>query len=269
MTVIPTSVTPAFPVNPTNMPALPSLSLSSSELDLIKALQMQRMADRQPIELEQKFYEGTFLVPNLRVAIPDELWNRLRILVGWARVAVDPYVERLSCEGFRLPGGTDVDQRLGEIWDGNGLASEQALAYTDALSMRRAYWMVGSDPDGSDLPRITAESPLNMLPAGNENSESVVNLAPSRSEATFSSTKAPLASRERSSPSNNETIGSSFRRRSSLATTDEVSPGGKAPSAAASGATPLPPAAISRSRRPPESAKRFGSSPMRQVPTGW
>ena len=162
MTVTPISAPASFSVDPANIPSLPLLSLSESELSLIKELQARARVDRADIEVEQGFYEGSFLVPNLRIAIPDELWQRLRILVGWGRVAVDPYVERLSCEGFRLPGGTDVDRRLGEMWDANGLASEQALAFTDALSMRRAYWMVGTDPDGSDMPRITAESPLNM-----------------------------------------------------------------------------------------------------------
>ena len=152
----------AFRVSPTTMPELPLLALSEAEQELIKALEGRAQFDRADIEVEDSFYRAEMVVQNLKIAIPDDLWARLKVLLGWGRIAVDPYVERLSCEGFRLPGGTDVDERLAQIWDANGLAAEQSLAYTDALAMRRAYWMVGTDPDGSDLPRITVESPLNM-----------------------------------------------------------------------------------------------------------
>lgn len=157
-----TTPSSAFRVSPTTVPDLPLLALSEQEQQLIKSLESQSISDRADLELEDSFYRAEMLVQNLRIAIPDELWNRLKVLLGWGRIAVDPYVERLSCEGFRLPGGTDVDERLAEVWDLNGLAAEQSLAFTDALSMRRAYWMVGSDPDGSDMPRITVESPLNV-----------------------------------------------------------------------------------------------------------
>ena len=162
MSDFPVLTTPSFIVQPTSIPTLPLLSLSEDEKRLILALQMRAQHDRVGIETENAFYMGEQTISNLKIALQDDLAAQLKTLFGWARTAVDPYVERLSCEGFRLPSGTDVDSRLAEIWDGNGLAAEQALAYTDALSMRRAYWMIGSDPDGGDLPLITAESPLNM-----------------------------------------------------------------------------------------------------------
>lgn len=152
----------AFSAAPANIPTLPTLSLSDDETAVIQRLDLEGQPDRNDIQVEDDFYRAEMLVPNLGISIPDELWSRLKVVLGWGRVAVDPYVDRLSCEGFRLPGGTDVDARLGAIWEANGLAREQSLAFTDALVMRRAYWLVGSDPDGSDIPRITVESPLNV-----------------------------------------------------------------------------------------------------------
>lgn len=161
MTEFSWQTTPSFIVSPTSIPALPSLALSDDEVNLIKTLQSRGQHDRAGMELENAFYMGEQTIENLRIAIPDEIANKLKTIVGWARIAVDPYVERLSCEGFRLPDATDIDPRLQDIWDGNGLAAEQSLGFTDALSMRRSYAMVGSDPDGG-VPRVTFESPLNM-----------------------------------------------------------------------------------------------------------
>jgi hypothetical protein len=147
--------------SPTSIPVLPSLSLSDSEREMIAALQNRAQHDRVEMECANSFYMGAQIIRNLDIAIPDDLASKLTALVGWARIAVDPYVERLSVEGFRLPGDTDVNPDLGELWAGNGLESEQSLAFTDALSFARAYWLVGSRPGGG-LPLITAESPLNM-----------------------------------------------------------------------------------------------------------
>lgn len=145
-----------------SIPALPSLTLSETEVATMNTLIAQATFERLELLSTQVYYLAQQEITNLKIAIPDELADKLRTLVGWAAIAVDPYVERLSVEGFRLPGETDVNQDLADLWDGNRLAAEQSLAFTDALSMRRAYWTVGSGDSPGDLPRICVESPLNM-----------------------------------------------------------------------------------------------------------
>jgi hypothetical protein len=113
------------------------------------------------MELCEAYYLGEQLIRNLRIAVPQEL-EFLRTIVGWPALAVDPYVERLQADCFRQTTATDGDDYLSEIMDANGFAAEQALAYTDALSMRMAYWMVGSPDEPGEPPVITVESPLNM-----------------------------------------------------------------------------------------------------------
>lgn len=142
-------------------PTMPLLGLSEDERALILTLQAQATNCRAEMELSEAFYLGTQVIENLRISIPKEL-EFINPVVGWAAKAVDPYVERLHLDGFRVPGATDVDSRIAEILDANGFAAEQRLAFTDALSMGRGYWCVGSPVETGDAPVITVESPLNM-----------------------------------------------------------------------------------------------------------
>ncbi|GAB3080994.1 hypothetical protein GCM10027053_51900 [Intrasporangium mesophilum] len=152
--------TPSF--SPTSIPTLPSLTLTEDEKRTIGWLQSRGQGiDRFEMELANAYFMGEQLIDNLEIAIPKDLAAKLRTLVGWARIAVDPYVERLAVEGFRLPGDTDVNRDLAELWSGNGLDAEAPLAFTDALALRRAYWMVGAGEAGGP-PKITVESPLNV-----------------------------------------------------------------------------------------------------------
>lgn len=148
--------------SPTDIPTLPSVTLSESERQTIGYLQMKCTGDRPNAELTKAYYRAAQTIDNLRIAIPDELASRLRTLVGWARIPVDPYVERLHVEGFRLPGETDVNATLGDIWSASGMDAEFPLATKDALSMGRGFFLVGSGAEKGDPPRITVESPLSM-----------------------------------------------------------------------------------------------------------
>jgi len=150
------------PFSPTTIPTLPLVNLSDDERAMIGRLQSRAQLDRSDMLLTNSYYKGEQIIRNLKIAIPDEIAGQLRTLVGWSRIAVDPYVERLGADGFRLVGATDSDQDLWDMWDDNGLQAEQSLAFTDALAMGRSYWLVGSPDEPGGSPRITVESPLNM-----------------------------------------------------------------------------------------------------------
>lgn len=151
-----------FPQFPTSgIPTLPSLGLSVSERAVIDRLQRESWRCRPEMELAEAYYLGEQVITNLRIAVPKEL-EFLRTIVGWGALPVDPYVERHGIDCFRLPNGTDADQYLSDIATANGLEAELPLAITDALSMGRGYWMVGSPLESGGAPQITVESPLNM-----------------------------------------------------------------------------------------------------------
>lgn len=150
---------PAFPHS--TIPTMPLLGLSDSERALIETLRNQAYRLRADMLLTESYYLGVQVIQNLRIAIPKEL-EFLRTLVGWPAMAVDPYVERLRADSFRVPDATEGDDYLADIFADNDFASEQSLAFTDALSMGRSYWMVGSPLETGGAPQVTVESPLNM-----------------------------------------------------------------------------------------------------------
>lgn len=140
-------------------PTMPLLGLNESEQQLIVKLQHAGVRERAEMALSEAYYLGNQIIQNLRIAVPKEL-EFLRTIVGWPAVAVDPLVERLSVDGFRVADSTDADSYLGDLWELNNGPMEQSLAFTDALSMRCAYWSVGSPREAGDPPVITVDSPL-------------------------------------------------------------------------------------------------------------
>lgn len=142
-------------------PTLPSIGLSDDEKQLIGVLRNQYQRNASTMALCEQYYRGEQAIKNLRIAVPKELEGHLRTLVGWAAQAVDPYVERLNVDCFRQVDATDGDEYLMAMMEANNFASEQPLAFTDALSMGPAYWVVGSPESRGDAPVVTVESPLN------------------------------------------------------------------------------------------------------------
>lgn len=144
-----------------SIPTLPLLGLSETEQRTIRTLQSKAMHDRAQMQLAEAYYLGEQVIQNLRIAVPKEL-EFLRTIVGWPAMAVDPYVSRLALDCFRVPTATDGDQTIADIMAANGFEAEQSLAFTDALSMGRAYWSVGSPLERGGSPLVTVDSPLNM-----------------------------------------------------------------------------------------------------------
>lgn len=149
-----------FPSSWWSAPSVPDSSeLSDDERSLIVALHSKMVAARPDLELDLAYYLGEQVVQNLRIAVPKEL-EHLKTVLGWAAVAVDPIVERLAIDGFRLPNETDINETLTHHWETNGMDAAQSMLWTDALTMRRGYLMVGAREGGGA--RITNESPLNV-----------------------------------------------------------------------------------------------------------
>lgn len=148
---------------PVNLPvSVPDVKgLTDQEKSLIATLDSGFLRDRFQMQVSDAYYTGGQRIKNLRIAVPVEL-EFLRTIVGWPALAVDPYVERLQVDGFRLPGATSADQLLTDLWITNDLASLLPLALTDALAIGHGYWMLGTSPDGDEIPKVTVESPLNV-----------------------------------------------------------------------------------------------------------
>ena len=124
---------PQFPSAVT--PTLPSLGLDESEKQTIALLRQQYSRTSADMALCDQYYRGAQTIKNLRIAVPKELESQLRTLVGWAAMAVDPYVERLNVDAFRKIDATDGDEYLMAMMAANGFESEQSL-YNPRLKRR-------------------------------------------------------------------------------------------------------------------------------------
>lgn len=86
---------------------------------------------------------------------------------NWCPIVVDAVEERLSVEGFRLPGAEDADKDAWHIWQVNDLDANSQLAHTEALIGEESYALVGP-PGGAedpDVATITIEHPSQMIVA--------------------------------------------------------------------------------------------------------
>jgi hypothetical protein len=144
------------------IPDLPSLNLSEAERGTISRLQMKAWRQRAWMQLTDSYYRGMQIIQSLGIAVPPEL-DGLRVIVGWPRgAAVDPFVERLAIDSYRLATGTSADDALTDVMLANGFESEQSVAFLEALVAGRAYFTVGSPDEPGGAPDVCVESPLNM-----------------------------------------------------------------------------------------------------------
>lgn len=110
------------------------------------------------------YYEGKQPLSYMHPELLRELQGRVRqLVINWPRLVVDSLEERLDVEGFRL--GDTVDDRIWGWWQDNSLDLASQQAHVEALACRRAYVIVGSNPDDDATPLVTVESPRQVITA--------------------------------------------------------------------------------------------------------
>ena len=132
-----------------------------TDLDWLTHLIQCHDQELAALQLLNAYYEGEQPLSYLAPELQAEMGDRIRqVTVNWPRLVVDAVEERLDVEGFRFGDQADADADLWRIWQANNLDEESQQCHLDALVMRRAYVIVGSNPDDETLPVITVESPL-------------------------------------------------------------------------------------------------------------
>lgn len=110
------------------------------------------------------YYEGTQELSYMHPKLLLEMGDRLRpVIINWPRLVADSIEERLDIEGFRLPDADEADEDLWRVWQANDLDEWSQQGHVDAMVMRRAYAVVGTNENDADTPLVTLESPLQMF----------------------------------------------------------------------------------------------------------
>lgn len=117
---------------------------------------------RNELLLSQLYADGMNTVTSLGISVPPEL-DMLRAVLGWCGAGIGARSERLSLQGFRMPGKTTVDDDLQLAWQANKLDAESVLVHNDAMTYRASFAVVGVRDDREAPPLTTIESPLNMV----------------------------------------------------------------------------------------------------------
>jgi hypothetical protein len=137
------------------------------ELPLQDRQWITRLANAHNRELGElarlrNYYEGQQPLSYMHPELLETLDDRVRqVVVNWPRLVVDALEERIDLTGFRLGGRPEADAELGHIWQYNDLDQGYQQAHVTAMVMKRAYAIVGTNPDPSDrrYPLVTIESP--------------------------------------------------------------------------------------------------------------
>lgn len=121
--------------------------------------------DKELPELKElnDYYEGNQRLSYMAPELLAELEETVRqVVINWPRLVVDSVEERLDVEGFRFPGQPAADEELWRIWQANDLDEQSQQGELDALAMKRAYVVVGTNETDPKTPLVTVESALDM-----------------------------------------------------------------------------------------------------------
>jgi hypothetical protein len=133
------------------------------DIDLAQKLALRLARRRVTLEKWDRYYKGEQPLAYMHPDLQRELAPRIsQVVINWPQLVVDSVEERLDVEGFALGGDDALASRLWGWWQANNLDVTSQEAHTDALAMGVSYVIVGSQ-DGSDVPLVTVESPLQVV----------------------------------------------------------------------------------------------------------
>lgn len=144
----------------TTAPALLSLGDLSDDDKITYARLRKQLRSVQRVNLDRiALYEGSNKVRHLDIAVPPGPLQDLKVIAGWAGIAIEVLLEHLAWDGWTSP--LDL-MGLDDMYRENYLDDELSNAISDALVCGTAFVTVGTgDPDNAEPEiLITAESPL-------------------------------------------------------------------------------------------------------------
>jgi hypothetical protein len=134
--------------------------LTESSLDVLRRIELQS-TDKAEIDRLNRYFNGEEMPKQIGVSLPPEL-RSLRLVLNYSRSVVNAYDERLELEGFRVGGAVHAEQRFQDWWQKNNLDEESSLGHVEALVAKRAFIVVGDNPEDPETPIFTVE-PSNAI----------------------------------------------------------------------------------------------------------
>lgn len=132
--------------------------LSDDERAGLAAMQARLDAVAKPNRDKQAYYEAEQVLTHMGIAIPPEVANRIKPVIGWGGTVIDVPEERLNFLGWN---GVGVDKYgLDGIFDDNTLDVDSALSHLDALLYGTSFIRVGTGAAGEPDVVVTMHSPM-------------------------------------------------------------------------------------------------------------
>ena len=136
--------------------------------DYIEDAREALLETRNQLKEDSDYYEAETMLRRKGFSIPVEFQD-MRAAVGWSRLYLDSLVERISIDGFAVPGSSDADERLQDWWKLNALDQEAPISFLETFIHGRCYITVSAPTEEdivlghpADVPIIRVESPRNM-----------------------------------------------------------------------------------------------------------
>ncbi len=118
---------------------------------------LDKLASHVPANFAARtYYEAAQTVEHMGIAIPPEVANRIKPVIGWGGTVVDVIEERLDWSGWSVTGDDDLGLR--EVYDANQLAVEGGFAHLDSLMLGTAFVRVGTGGPGEPDVLVTPHS---------------------------------------------------------------------------------------------------------------
>lgn len=134
------------------------MALTVQEVNILEELYAQRQANWPVDERHERYYKLQHKLVQLGMAIPPAMRDFV-VMANWARVVVRTISSRQRVRGLFLPGESNADAKLLDIWNDNNMTSQMKMLRKDRYIFGRAFISAGLRERGSSAPLLRVESP--------------------------------------------------------------------------------------------------------------
>jgi len=134
------------------------VALTVEEINILDELYAQRQANWPVDERHERYYKLIHTLIQLGMAIPPSMRDFV-VMANWARVVVRTIASRQRVRGLFLPGESNADDQLLEIWNDNNMTSQMKMLRKDRYIFGRAFVSAGLRDHDSKVPLLRVESP--------------------------------------------------------------------------------------------------------------